>query len=655
MALLALLRFVAVTVLAIFLLKPLIRTVDRIVEKPIIVIAQDNSSSLVLGPDSSYYKNEYPTQLNELAASFSEDYEVRTYTFGADVEEGLEQIDYSDAATNFSSLSDLLSGNYSNRNLGAIIIGSDGLYNRGRNPLYNLSSLKSPIYTIAMGDTTVRKDLLISEVRNNRIAYLGNRFPVEVQVDARQLAGQKANLVVSRNGEKLAVQELSFEEDFDQTAIPLILEADKVGLQRYSITLSRLDGEVTYANNSRDVFIDVLDSRQKILILAANPHPDIAALRTALKTNENYDVEAFPVNDFKGDIQDYSMVIFHQLPNGSAEGNEVIRKVKEEEISALYIVGAKTDQQDFNALGTGIELQAYRGGLTELQAGFEANFKLFGISEDMKALSKKLPPLSSPSPDVEFSSGVQSLFTQKIGQIETGKPLLSFFQSADQKVAVLLGEGVWRWGLTDYQSNGNKELFNEIWLKTVQYLSLKKDKSQFRVKGPENVLETDRLIFEAELYNESYEAVTDAEVKLSIRNSEDQEYTYTFSKNGTSFRLDAGQLPVGEYTFKATADRGGTSYTDEGQFVINELKLEEVRTVADHQLLNQLSVKSGGKMYDATSLEGLVEDIRNSGQINSTSYEESNLSDLINLKWILFVLLSLLSIEWLLRKRNGSY
>src|SRR5690606_7523797 len=79
--LLGVLRFMCVSLLAFFLLKPLIKTINRTVEKPVIVIAQDNSESLVVGKDSLFYKGEYLSQLNELTKQFGEDYDVRTYNF----------------------------------------------------------------------------------------------------------------------------------------------------------------------------------------------------------------------------------------------------------------------------------------------------------------------------------------------------------------------------------------------------------------------------------------------------------------------------------------------------------------------------------------------------------------------------------------------
>ncbi|MEZ4950467.1 MAG: hypothetical protein R2784_13925 [Saprospiraceae bacterium] len=47
-----------------------------------------------------------------------------------------------------------------------------------------------------------------------------------------------------------------------------MLEANQSGVQRYRILVNSVNGEVTTGNNVQDIFIDVLDARQKILIVA---------------------------------------------------------------------------------------------------------------------------------------------------------------------------------------------------------------------------------------------------------------------------------------------------------------------------------------------------------------------------------------------------
>ena len=74
--------------------------------------------------------------------------------------------------------------------------------------------------------------------------------------------------------------------------ILLEIDAKQVGLQHYHVALTPIKGEVTEANNAQDFFVDVIDQRQKILILSNSPNPDIAAIKESLEKNDNYEVES---------------------------------------------------------------------------------------------------------------------------------------------------------------------------------------------------------------------------------------------------------------------------------------------------------------------------------------------------------------------------
>ena len=76
------LRFLAITILSFLLLSPFLKTVVRQKEKPIIIIAQDNSHSIFIGSDSTFYFNDYPISLDNLVKDLSGKYEVKFYSFG---------------------------------------------------------------------------------------------------------------------------------------------------------------------------------------------------------------------------------------------------------------------------------------------------------------------------------------------------------------------------------------------------------------------------------------------------------------------------------------------------------------------------------------------------------------------------------------------
>jgi hypothetical protein len=244
---------------------------------------------------------------------------------------------------------------------------------------------------------------------------------------------------------------------------------------------------------------------------------------------------------------------------------------------------------------------------------------------------------------------------QQIGQIKTQKPLIVFNKQNENKIALIAGEGIWRWRIASFQQYNNHVYFDQLITKITQYMSAKEDKSLFRVNGKNDFLENEHIVFDAELYNQSFEAITDKEVKMRITSDEGLDYDYNFSPNATRYRLDAGQLPAGNYKYVATANTDQGLIERLGQFSISALDLELMNTVADHRLLYQWSQAHDGTMVLPAQMNQLAELIKARKDVVSIAYEHKELKDLINYRWILIVLIILLGGEWLLRKRAGAY
>lgn len=653
--LLGVLRFACVSLLCLFLLKPLIKTIEREVEKPIIVIAQDNSSSLCVGADSSLYRGAYLEQLKQLAASFGSDYDVRTFTFGDGVREGLDSVSYTDEYTDYSQLLEDINTRFSGRNLGALIVASDGLYNRGSNPVYAYAKMNVPVFTIGLGDTTVHKDAIIADVAVNRLAYLGNRFPMEITVEGRKASGETATLSITRKGNTVFSQSIVFNGERSFHTIPITLEAGEIGLQRYTVSLSRISNEITFANNARDVFIDVLDSRQKVLILAQAPHPDLNALREAISSNESYRTDVRLAKEFNGQVDDYSLIIYHQLPALGQLGSSIITTALEKKIPALFVWGANTDFNGFNALQTGWNLSNYKNNSTDIGGAYKEGFTLFLVDPKLQSLIRTLPPLQTPFGDVSYSNGVQPIITQQVGSISTSKPLIGFNTVNDIKFGLIGGEGLWRWRMTAFQQTESHDAFNELMMKCVQYLASKDDRSLFRVTSEHDFSSTQDVVFNAELYNASYEAISDREIAMRITNDAGESFSYLFSPKGSVYQLNAGKLPVGQYRYEATTTSDGNVLTERGEFSVNALQLEYVNTIADHNLLARFARDNNGSMVYPSTMNELTERIQSMKEVVSVAYENKQLNELINVKWIALIIIALLSGEWLLRKRAGTY
>jgi hypothetical protein len=644
-------RFFAVTILSLLLLSPLLKTVNRQVEKPVIIIAQDNSQSLVLNKDSAFYRAEYKQKLQKLIDELDAKYTVFSYSFGDRIKELplTDSLKFNEKQTDISTLFSEMETRYSNRNVGAVIIATDGLYNKGANPVYTSSKLKVPVYTIALGDTTIKKDIVLARVDHNRIAYLGNKFPLEIIVSAKQLKGKSSVLTVSKGNMNLFTQVLNVNSDIFTTTIPVLIEAKETGLQHYKVRLSPVTEEVSAINNVRDVFVDVLDARQKILILADAPHPDVAAIKDALQENQNYEVESYSIDAFDKPLKKYNLVILHQLPSARTSASKVLTELNASDIPVWSFSGAGA------LLKKDLNISSLSQRTNECEPVLDENFPLFTISEELSKAVKDFPAVVCPFGSYQTDNNSNVLFYQRIGIVDTKTPMMLFSTVGENKVAVFTGEGIWKWRMQDFASHGSHELFNELISKTVQYLSVKVDKSFFRIIGKNNFMENEAIEMEAEVYNQSYELINEPEVNITITNADNKKFPFTFGKTINAYRLNAGMLPIGEYKYEAKVKVGEKLYSQRGEFSVSALQVEFINTTADHQMLYSLSQKNNAEMIYPADMEKLSEKLNAREDIRSVSYSEKKLNDLINLKWIFFIILALISAEWFMRKRSGAY
>ncbi len=641
-------RSLLISLLAFFLLSPLIKSLHTEYEKPFILIARDNSSSVVAGKDSAFIKQELDLSLKKMAEKWGDKYELKWYCFGSSLKEQ-ETPDYSDKESDYSLLLQEVENNYENRNLGAIILLGDGLYNKGNNPVYGSNKIKCPLYAIALGDTSPVKDVAIKKIEHNQVVYLGNKFPVQVNVDVKQIKSYNGTISISEEGKKIAEQPLNFNGGSVLGNASFILEADKPGVRKYTVQVTYADGEMNKANNVSSFVIDVIDNRDKILFLYDAPHPDVKAISESIESNQNYEVELMQLNEFNASVKPYSLVILHHVNMSMPQSKKLVTDINATAVSWLLITNLENDRvPGMNFMGSG-------NRQTDVEALVDKNFPLFTLSEEFKNFVSSFPALKCPLGTYSLSNASQTMIYQRIGVVETENPILFFGNTNEQKNAVFIGDGWWKWKLRDFAEHQNHNLFNELIGKTVQYLSVKADKSFFRVYTKKIVNENENIEFNAEVYNTSYELIADPEVSLEMTNKEGRKFNYTFSKSEKSYRLNAGLFAPGEYSYKAQVKVGDKVYVQKGSVTVKELMAEKMNTVADHQLLYQLAKRTGGQLFKANELATLEQIIQKQENIKTISYVHKELSDLIELKWIFFLLLALLTIEWFMRKRNGLY
>ncbi|MBK9254138.1 MAG: VWA domain-containing protein [Saprospiraceae bacterium] len=655
---LAVLRTVAVTIIALFLLGPIMKSVEEEVKRPIIVIAEDKSQSItsVTGKNQTELISK---QITELAKSLSQSFEVVNIGFGSDV-----MNDNSDtiknASTNLSNALQYVTDNYSDQNLGAIILATDGIYNEGNNPLYSLKANNTPLYTIALGDTTKRKDLYIQNILHNKIAYLGDKFSVQTDIGAYNSLGNSTKLTLEEisgnQTRKLYEEVININSSDFFTTRNLTIDANRAGVNKYRVNLSPVNDEQNKRNNSKEFYVEVLDARQKILLLANAPHPDLSAVKQLISENKNYEVKIDYIKDNSSNLSQFDLVIFHNLPSDVNDIRNQLNILDKNQTPRFFIVGAQTATEKFNSVQDILQIRGNSKNTEEIQGEFNPAFNMFTTSEQLRNKLKTFPPLITPFGEYTTTGASNIFLYQNIKKIKTNYPLMVFGERNGIRTGVLVGEGIWKWRIFDYLQNSNYELITELVNKSIQVISVKDDKRKFRVSTSKNVYkETENILLDAQLYNDNYEAINEPEVTINIKNDSGDEYKYTFTKIQNYYTLNAGLFSEGNYNYTALVNFGGKSQTATGRFTVESIQLEQYDLTARHSLLKNLSERNNGQIFYPNEIANIQDILLQSGSLKPVMYQSTVTKSILDIKWLFFVILFLLSLEWFLRRYFGNY
>ncbi|MGZ4044036.1 MAG: hypothetical protein ACXVO9_12600, partial [Bacteroidia bacterium] len=317
--LMSLLRFISSFLIVFLLLNIFLKQLKNETQQPAILLAIDNSRSVVATRDSSFIKNKFLEELNSVKNELGKNFTIKTLLFGSKTSLSQNDPDFKEKETDIDNVISEVENNYSNQNIGALILVSDGIYNKGSNPVYSIEKLRFPIYTVALGDTNELKDVAIRKINHNQFAYSGNIFPVEVLVNAKKFSGKEVTVSLNDPRGKKITQQLKLNSDNFLSTVTFTLNADVPGIQHYNVSVSILDGETNVSNNHQSFVIEVIDNRSKILLLANSPHPDVSAIKDALLNNGNYELEYGLASEFKKPVKPYSLVIIHGFSNANAQ------------------------------------------------------------------------------------------------------------------------------------------------------------------------------------------------------------------------------------------------------------------------------------------------------------------------------------------------
>ena len=667
--LLALLRFSILSILAFLLLEPMLRSTKTSREAPVLPVLIDATSSQWMGQDSAA-RREAMDQLVTRIPSWGEEVEwdVDMFTFDRALnewnDEGWKPLGKrTDLGTALESVRD----RYVHRNVPAVLVVTDGRANRGPDPEFTAEKLDVPHVFIGTGDTALVTDLEITKVRMNKVAYLGNAFPVEVTAQARGAMQEMLTLRLTTGNRVLATTQWRPDHDMSSKRWMVQVEAEKPGPMSIQASISATPSfqsrEVTRSNNDKRATIDILESRRQILILARAPHPDIAAIRMAAESNKHQETRVIWMSDWNdGDeLPMHDVLILHHLEPSLMPSAMMEAIARSRSVWMMGGAGTTWNEWGVNVVGFDHTPEPL---ITEAKGTKLPSFDPFPLPNALESTLELWPPLACPTGAYNLTPSLVPALNQKVGPVTTDWPLWAVRESDGKRVALTLGEGLWRWRMQDMSRNeGRGEVFDELVNRTLQYLSSRDDVRRLRVTAPERQDEDLRCQFSAEVYDVSLSPTIEVDVELTLtpEQGEPTKHRFVPLTRSADFNLDLGTLLPGVYTWEASCTQAGDRLTQRGTLVIDAVQAEASLVPANHGLLLRLSEQTQGQLLGVLNEPADIDDL----QIKWIQFA-SNLTaeDVVHTSserlplhtqwWLLMLLLGLLSMEWALRRAGGG-
>ncbi|WP_298366964.1 VWA domain-containing protein [uncultured Lutibacter sp.] len=637
---LSFLRFLSVFTILLLLINPSINKTEIENVKPNLIVAVDNSKSIKYSSGDKSVLNFVEKLKNDKL--LNDKYKVEYFSFGNNVSP-LDSLKFNENQTNISAPIQEFSKLYKKSN-NPIIIVTDGNQTIGNNVEFNTS--KSPVFPLIIGDTTQFEDVFIGQLNVNKYTYINNKLPVEVFINYTGNKRITKQFSVYNKNNKVFSKNLIFSKDDNVKIESFFLSPKEKGIQYFTASIENLEDELNTLNNKKNFSVNVIEETSKILVLTSIIHPDLGMLKKAIESNKQRSVFIENINNFKGNVSDYQLVILYQP---TSLFKSVMRNISDKNLNYFVITGLSTDWNFLNSIQQNFK-KSNTSQFENYRPVYNSNFPSF-LVEDIDFLN--FPPIEDVFGTVNFSIPINTLLFQKIGPITTEETMLGTFQNDNQRGAFLFGENIWRWRMRSFVKNNSFEVFDGFISNVIQYLSSNLRNERLSVTVNNLFYANEMVNFSASYLDENYQFNTKSKLWVSISSKENNYIKkIPFSLSNNQYKAEFSNIPAGEYYYTVTVDNQASKSS--GSFKVLQFEIEQQFKNANDLSLKKLATKTNGEVFYEQNSENLITLLQSDPRFKSVQSSKVIESPLIDWKWLLGIVVLILSIEWFIRKYFGK-
>ncbi|MFQ3598902.1 MAG: hypothetical protein SNJ55_13595 [Chloroherpetonaceae bacterium] len=657
-------------------LEPMLQFFSVEARKPKLALIVDDSESMTIRDNGLRRDSLLQQLLSQYQSRLASVVDIHSFSFGEALRErALNDLSFKEKYTNHSDAISTLNRIGAREHFNAALMFSDGAFNAGETPLYEAERSPIPIFTVLIGDSTSRKDIVLRRIYAPEQAILNTKVSVTAVIAQDGFTGKTIEAFLKEGTTVLARKQLELTPSEQSVSFEFVPK--EVGEVKYTISVSSLQGEFSARNNVQSFFVRVLKNKKKVLVIAGLADPEISSVRLTLTRAENIDAVFFtqktPNEFFEGALtlgthQDADVCLLIGFPSASISesiSERVFQFLNSNKIPVFSFMGLQSsgakmkqyepilavslartspaDVLDNNAFisptAQGQSFVAFKPVATLLQTAFQT-----------------APPISYLDFNFQPKPTSQILWKLSVSGRTTERLALAIAQSSGRKYATLCTPQFWRLALSPEESV--RKVYAQTLLGMIEWLSAKEDSKRFQVSTSRKLYdEGESVLFTATLQDELLNPISTAEIALRVKNKQTgQTYDATFERANEAgvYQAKFEGFEKGDYTFNAEAkDGANTLGTAVGIFSVSETSTELRNIAAVPETMQSIAERSGGKFYTPQTFAQFFDDVKREPSFQRVSVESTSTIEFANLGSTLLVIILCLSAEWLLRKLNA--
>ena len=638
---LGVLRFSTLFSILVLIINPKFVSETFTIDKPKLPVVVDNSAS-VRALNQVENVNSLIKSLKGNQA-LNDKFDLSFYSFGSNLRDS-DSLTFTKKNTNISRALGSVNELFKQQTAPTLLI-TDGNQTIGSDYEFTSSELTNEVFPIILGDSITYTDIKIELLNTNRYAFLKNQFPVEVLLVYAGESSINSEFIVQQGNSIIYKEKLSFSLNDNTKTISFTIPALDVGLQKYKAQILPLQDEKNTTNNRKQFAVEVIDQATNVLVISEITHPDLGAFKKAITTNDQRRVTFKRPSEAISILNDYQIVLLYQPDRNFRGVYSEIAKLKK---NTFVITGLQTDWNFLNNIQENY-IKNVNNQSEDVSGSLNPNYGTFAI-DDIGFASLK--PLKTLFGDLEILAPHDIVLEQYIDGIASESPMLVTMEVDGVRHAIWDGENIWKWRAQCFIDTDSFEDFDAFLGKMIQYLASNKRRSRLEVTNEGYYYNNNSIKVSAQYFDQNFIFDSRASLLITVTNSETKDkIVLPMLLKNNFYDIDLNSLSAGEYQYTvAVSDQ---TVMRSGNFTILDFDVEEQFLNADVTKLNKLATNTGGKAFFITETSEILSALIKDDSFQLTQKRAQKVVPLIDWKYLLGLIVFLLTSEWFLRKYNG--